>query len=279
MATKINVEDLYVGEIHVAQTYYNKSSRDKINLKEQGFNDESKKLLKNGAIKLEPVLPSFYFDEDKNWVFGRVLSLLKDEKNDKFMSLQNDSEYKESGTSFYKNLTPFSNYFPKVDVEIPYEMDRYDANRLFILIFNKMEFLKNTIYYRKKIDTKDLYFATLRTLSETYKNYGTNMDSQYFNVNERLILERIGVEKHNTVSIKVPIDNKSETHVYNDYDCLLYKDNDVYQNLNNFQTYELDDKAINNIISFEEALDNNNNIAIKEQLSVPKVLSLYRRIR
>ena len=98
------------------------------------------------------------------------------------------------------------------------------------------------MYYRKTLDLKDLYVATLRVLSETYKNYGTNMDSEYFNVNERLILERIGIRQNNTISIVIPDGNRSETHVYNEYNCLLYKDVDCYQNLNNFQSYDLDDK-------------------------------------
>lgn len=278
MVNKIDLEDLYVGEIHIAQTYYNKSSWDKINLKEQKFNSESKKLLKKGAIKLEPVLPSFYFDKSKNWLFARVLSLLKLEKNDKVISLHTDSEYKENGINFYKNLVPFSNYFPKLDVEVPYKMDKYEANRLFTLFFNKIEFFKNSLYYRKTLDLKDLYVATLRVLSETYKNYGTNMDSEYFNVNERLILERIGIRQNNTISIVIPDGNRSETHVYNEYNCLLYKDVDCYQNLNNFQSYDLDDKNITNMISFEEVLDNNR-IGVADEISIPKALNLYRRLR
>ena len=88
------------------------------------------------------MLPSFYFDKSKNWLFARVLSLLKLEKNDKVISLHTDSEYKENGINFYKNLVPFSNYFPKLDVEVPYKMDKYEANRLFTLFLIRLSFLK-----------------------------------------------------------------------------------------------------------------------------------------
>lgn len=283
MVNKYNIDDLYVGEIHIAHTYYDLSSQKYIDLSIEKFNNITKNLLKRGASKMDSVLPSFYYSKEKDRTYARVLSLLKKESEDTVISLNDDNKYKENGVNFYKNLSPFENYIPKIDTEILDVINRYDAIRLFILLFKRGEFSKNSMYYRNKKDLNDFYTATLRELVEAYNNYGTNLETEEFNIKERLLLEINKVQKTNTERInKVYENNKTKSYIYQDYECLLYKCEDEYYNLNNYQVYNLNDKEnqtiLKNITPFKETLETNGMIT-KEQLSIPKALSLHRRIR
>jgi hypothetical protein len=185
-------------------------------------------IINNGAICLNT---SFGYDEN-NRPCTRFLALFFYDGN-RYECLNYEYSRLNAESDYYKNLVPLHNCLPKIDYNMPSEIDEKEAKILFDTLFKRTRFRTPASLNESNIrfSPYDYYAGTLNI----YTGYKENGRHELANLAQERMLIANGCKSKK----EIEINDDRKVHIYREYICLFLKQQKgKLLNLCNNQYYE-----------------------------------------
>lgn len=280
---KFNIKNFYIGELYLSNRFGNLFAPTKLTKKDINELIKHYNIVENGAINIEEQ----YVNYDARVTYKRVLTIFY-KGYDEYLCLHNDEKYTVDSTDFYDNLIPLSALLPKIDFNIQEYITFDEAIILFNNIFN------NNICHMGKIefDINDFYVGILNLYTSSPRI--ENNKKIYYNLSQRKMLYKNGGTFYGFFGRSDCNENNNYligTHGYDMIRSIFFKisNNELY-NLHNFQIYNqgvLENNRFTEIrngesfydymYKLDEYISQNNIEYSSNKITIPKVLSLYKK--
>lgn len=287
---KYNIENFYVGELYLSYEnngIWNKSMEQKYVYNEISY------LKSSGAIDFEDgIFKKIISNNDR--IFKGVLTIFYKKNDNEYTCILNGNTYTLNGNNFCKNLVPISSLLPKVSYNTQKELTISQALKLFKYLFTTN--YSKTAYNNDKYNINEFYIGNLNLVESLRKKDAYSNIKKYYNLPEQKILYKSdakivsysGSYKKDTLTNDEP-----DFYDYVTMECVFktLENNSMY-NIHNFQIYEngiskkehmltVDDGVsyYDYMMPFSQYLDENKIIYKEKEISIPKVLKIYRKTK
>jgi hypothetical protein len=225
---KYPIGNYFVGELCI--TFSPNILKDKATQEEIDEMNKIDSIVNNGAICLNK---TFEYDEN-NIPYVRFLALFLNNGN-RYECLNYEYSRLDVGIDYYKKLVPICICLPKIDYNMPSEIDEREAKILFDTLFKKTRFRTpaslNANVSNIRFSPYDYYVGT----SNIYAGYKEKGRYELANLTQEHMLIANGCK----LKKEVEINDDRKVHIYREYTCLFLKQQKKkLLNLCNNQYYE-----------------------------------------
>lgn len=270
---RYNINKFYVGELYLSHQMSYKDGNEFYDYIE---NIKKMSLISfNGGIRFQKDIFNRYIDFEKNKAYEGVLTVFY-KSREGYLCLHDGKTYMPNDDSFCENLIPLSNLLPKINFNIPNEISIKEATSLFDFLFKK----KNKTLSDVKYDVDNFYVGDF-ILHEGYlpKNDKNNR-YKYDSLTLKYILINSGAD---TIGMFGKEDSEYNLHDFTQYKCLFFNHPLGIYNFNSYSFCNIvsESKEFTSYCENLESLrkiSNEKNIYIPNQITIPKILKLQKRI-
>ena len=279
---KYDIKNFYVGKLTFLSRFGNLLVPSQYQEERLNKRYELLETIRSGAIDLRKLFyRGEYIDYKIRCYYDSVYTICYQENNEDYC-LHNGKIYSNKQIDRYdfcENLVPFKEILPKYAYNIPSELSLREAEYLFDSIYNK----KNIAFTKEPFNLNDFYYGTLDLCSSITEE---NTRKKLCNLENYLRLCKLGLFTHSGYGLR-EINEQIEVRVY-DYSIfksIFYKVGESkFYNIYDFNTYDKDVTlkypmakiSIQN--SLNEELEENDINYKKEEITMPKVLKLTKKI-
>jgi len=287
---KYDIKNFYVGELYIS-TKINQPLillKNKLTKENENKYKIQNKTIMNGAIDINNHF-HLYKDGCIKWYKGHLTIFYK--QNDNYICLHNENAYRLTGEDFCDNLYRLDSILPKISYNYPKEISTKNALKLFKQLFDKNYIYKQEKFYNyNPYKLEDFYVGSLAFCCD-YKSLeiGERI-TKNIDTPQRYMLYKSDA---NLSYITGCVDDKKNieyNHLH--FNTLFLKRNKEMYNLHNFKIYnfgtlekkhyyeyEQSESYYECMVPFKELLEENNIKYNSNDITIPKALKLYRKVK
>ena len=285
---KSNIENFYVGELYLS---YENNGIWNTTQEQKYVCNEVLYLKSSGAIDFEDgIFKKIISNHDR--IFKGVLTVFYKKNDNEYTCLLNGNTYPLQGNNFCKNLVPISSLLPKINYTPQNDLTDAQVLKLFKHLFTTN--YSKIAYNDDKYNINEFYVGNLNLVESLRNNDTYSGIKEYYNLPEKEILYKSdsklisfsGKYKKDTLTNDEP-----DFYDYVTMKCVFktFENNSMY-NIHNFQIYKngiLEKKHMLSVddcmsyydymIPFSQYLEENKILYKEKEISIPKVLTLYKK--
>ena len=241
--------------------------------------------ISNGAIRTNT---NFYSNWNNDLRFYEGLLTIFYRHKHRYISLHNGKQYYLLGEDYCKNLVPLRSVLPKVSYEVPKYISAKQGVKLFDRLFNKdSSYSLGSLYNKDLHNLADFYIGNLAFCHKVL-SHDTGV-SKNIHIEQRYLLQRSDAGLVYITSKE----SQDKEYDYLHYNCLFLKQrNGWLYNTHNFELYttgileqkhvydcEVGNDYFDWMTSLKEIIEEKNISYKSNQITIPKALKLYRKIK
>lgn len=255
------IENFYVGELYLYTAFGNLLTGNPI---VEG-REKLESFSKTGAIDFQKNYVNKYIDLETKREYNGFLTIFYKQEN-KLICLHDGKTYDLVGSYIIDNLVPLNELLPKVDNINISKISMIKALQLFNTLF-KSETQESWLYQGNEFATADYYVGDL-SLKEQTPITPNDSRIKYIDLPQHIMLGRTSTEI---------CSYGSDNYVNTVYRCLFLRDGVDLYNLHNHQFYNPHEDKLDRIITFSDYNETFGFQPIKDKISIPKALRLFKK--
>jgi len=282
------LKNFYVGELYISTGINGPLlSPNKEKTKENRIKyDIQNKIIMNGAIDINK---HFYLNTDDGFRWYKGFLTIFYRQGNNYICLHNGNTYGLTGEDFCENLFRLDNLLPKISYTCPKEISTKRALVMFEQLFNKNYSYKTEKFYNNESYKLDDFYVGSLAFCYQYKSFDERI-SKNINLPQKYILSKS--DAHLSFITGSSDDEKEIEYDHLHFNTLFLKRKRGLYNLHNFQIYNsgilekkhfLEHKPNESyydwMVPFIEVLEEKEIKYNSDNITIPKALKLYRKIK
>ena len=282
------LKNLYVGELYISTGINGPllSPNKEITKENKVKYDIKDKTIMNGAIDINK---HFYLNTDNGLRWYNGLLTIFCRQNNNYICLHNGNSYRLTGEDFCENLFRLDNLLPKISYNCPKEISTKRALVMFEQLFNKNYSYKTEKFYNNESYKLDDFYVGSLAFCYQYKSFGERI-TKNIDTPQHYILSKS--DAHLSFITGCSDDENEIEYDHLHFSTLFLKRKKGLYNLHNFQIYNsgilekkhfLEHKPNESyydwMVPFIEVLEEKKIEYNSDNITIPKALKLYRKIK